>query len=143
MEKEVHCVLQHTGEYMTLNLKLKQFAKLKEKFNYIFLSDVDTLSTLSIFFSIFPQTLKRKQAVNLVLWVILQRLLSVLKENAMPYVIWKQWQQLWVPYHRFANTFNLIDELLFKHALICILWCVWVAKSHSIYSPSDLPVMLK
>lgn len=51
----------------------------------------------------------------------------------MHYII--QRQQLWVPYHRFANTFNLIDELLFKQALICILWCIWVAKIHSNIQP--------
>lgn len=49
----------------------------------------------------------------------------------MHYIIKGQWQQLWVPYHRFANTFNVIDELLFKQALICILWRIWVARIHS------------
>lgn len=53
----------------------------------------------------------------------------------MHYIIKGRWQQLWVPYHKFANTFNLIDKLLFKQALICILWCIRVARIHSDTQP--------
>lgn len=56
-----------TREYIKFNLNLKQFAKLKEKFSYLFLHNVNTLSTLSIFFPIILFTNKRRQAVNLVL----------------------------------------------------------------------------
>lgn len=58
----------HTIEYIIFNLKLKQFSKLKEKFNYLFLCNINSSSTLSIFFPLYClQTLKRRQAVNLVL----------------------------------------------------------------------------